>query len=134
MIAKIARMLGAATAAVALAMPAGAVLAQTSSPAGSTGCGPAAPVTQTVTIVDRDVVEFGVGERTRLGTVSQTVTYTNTYNYKGVRDLTQVIRRDDTGTTETYLAPRWLLDAYGGNLGAIIADLRLGFLKDRGPC
>lgn len=66
--------------------------------------------------------------------VAEYATITTTVNYKNVVGLTYIERRAPSGTTITLSAPQYLLNAYGGSLAAIQADLAAGYLHDRGPC
>jgi hypothetical protein len=105
------------------------------SPAGTVVCLPGAPeITTTSTSRISSSEPSEVDFRTATIEIGQPVTVTTTYNYKNVEGLLLVVRQTAGTRTENVIAPRWLLDAYGGNLGAIQADLSAGRLKDRGPC
>jgi hypothetical protein len=74
-----------------------------------------------------------------MNTESRTSSYSNggsftiktTTNVNGVDGLTLVEVSDGYDTTSDYSIPTWLLDSYGGNLSALLRDIRDGQLTNR---
>lgn len=69
---------------------------------------------------------FEADSRIRNARVTTTIV-----NFNGVEGVVAELTEDELGRTVSYSFPAWLLDAYRGNTGAIIADLESGNLKDR---
>lgn len=68
------------------------------------------------------------------GLLPQFVKVKVTQNYKGVLGVTLTVRDGENGTSRSISVPSWLMALYGGNAGAIEADLEAGVLSNRGPC
>lgn len=63
------------------------------------------------------------------------VEVTTVTNYRGVEGLTRTtVHSTIFGDRTTYFIPGWLLRAYGGDTGRILADVESGRLSDVGPC
>ena len=74
-----------------------------------------------------------------MNTETRTSSYSNggsltiktTTNVNGVDGLTLVEVSDGYDTSSDYSVPTWLLDSYGGNLSALLRDVRDGQLVNR---
>jgi len=60
-------------------------------------------------------------------------TYTTTRNYSGVQGLSRVEFNERGTITITYSVPDWVLQAYGGNMTAILRELETGRLQNQRP-